>query len=120
MEQYLPGAAKLQDSQQPLGAGANSRLSLKLLIGRERRTGRELASTLEHSSRCSSTVAARGSPMLKEAAACLAGDGRDGQALHRVIVIANQVEQQVKEAVKVGQSDGKLHICVELHLSVCY
>jgi hypothetical protein len=49
MEQYLSGAAKLQDSQQPVGAGANSRLSLKLLIGRERRTGRELAHTLEHS-----------------------------------------------------------------------
>jgi hypothetical protein len=26
----------------------------------------------------------------------------DGQALHRVLVLANQVEQQVKEAVKVG------------------
>jgi hypothetical protein len=40
--------------------------------------------------------------MLKEAAARLAGNGRDGQALHRVIVLANQVEQQVKGAVKVG------------------
>jgi hypothetical protein len=206
MQQYLSGAAQLQDSQQRAGAGGNSRLSLKLLI-------------------VENAVAARASPMLKDAAArlvamalrtrfttsdavgsgssslsstrralalraqftelffrlvqglpvkfifpsslvqlllglhgglvgqhaprfeqhepgcCLrelaaqvrikrlgllhegeelAGDGRDGQVLHRVFVLANQVEQQVKGSVKVGQSDDKLHICVELHLSVCY
>jgi hypothetical protein len=37
-----------QDSQQEAGAGGNSCLSLKLLIGKERRTGRELARTVEH------------------------------------------------------------------------
>jgi hypothetical protein len=36
MQQYLSGAANLQDSQQQAAAGGNSRLSLKLLSGRER------------------------------------------------------------------------------------